>query len=308
MRDFKNMKVEDVQIPEQTTLNNEKYFPRQNVKDLVALRHAIDNVNDEVARSVLRVCLASSVEACSQLRRDGRALRYAPQRAPRPALPVFTDRVASALQDLTFTEPSTASGHIHFGDGRNPPAIVGEESYDWIIFSPPYPNNIDYTEVYKTEAWVLGCYGSAEDMRRQRLSTIRSHPSVRFDLEYSYRGLEIAPKVDEIVEPLIEAVPDDRYASGRREVIRGYADDMFATLRRCRDLIAKTGRLVFIVGNSAHGSHKASSFVIAADVVMGALAELAGWRVQEIRIARQLKRRASDSEFLRESVVVLEPV
>ncbi|MFK0129146.1 hypothetical protein ACIQRZ_02225 [Streptomyces rubiginosohelvolus] len=305
---FKDTSVDDVPIPEQSTINNAKYFPRENVQDLVALRYAIADVDDTVARSILRVCLASSVEPCGQLRRDGRALRYAPQREPRSPLPVFTERISAATQDLTLTEPSAAFGDIHFGDGRNPPPSVGADSYDWIVFSPPYPNNIDYTEVYKTEAWILGCYDSAQDMRNQRLSTIRSHPSVRFDLDFAYRTLTVASEVDRIVEPIVNAIPDDRYATGRREVIRGYADDMFSTLRKCRDLIAKNGRLVFIVGNSAHGSQNSSSFVIAADVVMGALAELTGWRVQELKVARQLKRRTSDSEFLRESVVVLQPV
>ncbi|MGW0657562.1 hypothetical protein [Streptodolium elevatio] len=300
----------DVEIPHQSTLKNEKYFPRQNVLDLVALRHAIDEIcaTDDAVRSILRVCLASSVEACSQLRRDGRALRYAPQRDPRPAVPVFNERVASAVQDLMFTTPSSAAARIHYGDGRNPLVAAGDHSYDWIVFSPPYPNNIDYTEVYKTEAWILGCYESAQDMRKQRLSTVRSHPSVRFDLEYSYSMLDVAADVDRVVDPLIEAVPADRYAVGRREMIRGYTDDMFSTLKACRSLVSKNGRLAFIVGNSAHGSQNSSAFVIAADVLMGTLAELAGWRVVEIKIARQLKRRTSDSEFLRESVVVLEPV
>jgi DNA modification methylase len=28
--------------------------------------------------------------------------------------------------------------------------------FDLILTSPPYPNNIDYSEVYKLELWLLG--------------------------------------------------------------------------------------------------------------------------------------------------------
>ena len=30
--------------------------------------------------------------------------------------------------------------------------------------------------MYKTEAWVLGLYASSDDMKQQRLRTLRSHP------------------------------------------------------------------------------------------------------------------------------------
>ncbi|CAL9582674.1 hypothetical protein SUDANB15_05038 [Streptomyces sp. enrichment culture] len=294
------------EIPRQSTLQNDKYFPKKNVEDLVAIRTSIDAVSDGPIRSMLRVALASSVEACGRLRRDGRALRYEPSRRPRPAWEVFAERSALILQDLSITEPTSSVANIALGDGRGEyPAIKGTSDCDWIVFSPPYPNNIDYTEVYKTEAWILGCYKSAEDMRAQRLLTVRSHPSVRFNRQYSFEGSAHASAVEEIIRPILRAVPDDRYKAGRLELIKGYADDMLTTLQSCRRAVAHHGKLAFVVGNSAHGAGEAS-FVIAADILMGALAELVGWRVADVRVARHLKRRTGD--LLRESVVLLEPI
>lgn len=294
------------EVPRQSTLQNDEYFPKKNVEDLVAIRTSIDTVTEGSIRAMLRAALASSVEACGRLRRDGRALRYEPTRRPRPAWDVFSERAAVILQDLSITEPARAVANIELGDGRGKYTnIEGANSYDWIVFSPPYPNNIDYTEVYKTEAWILGCYESAEDMREQRLLTVRSHPSVRFKRHYSFESSPLADRVERIIRPILQAVPDDRYKAGRLELIRGYADDMLTTLDSCRRVVAKHGKLAFVVGNSAHGSGDAA-FVIAADIVMGALAELVGWRVADLRVARHLKRRTG--EFLRESVVILEPI
>jgi hypothetical protein len=196
--------------------------------------------------------------------------------------------------------------NISLGDGRGRySGLEGPTKYDWIVFSPPYPNNIDYTEVYKTEAWILGCYESAEDMRAQRLLTVRSHPSVRFNRRYAFESSPHAHVVESIIRPILRAVPEDRYKAGRLELIQGYADDMLTTLDSCRRVVANHGKLAFVVGNSAHGSGD-DSFVIAADILMGALAELVGWRVADLRVARHLKRRTGD--LLRESVVILEPV
>ncbi|WP_141743759.1 hypothetical protein [Streptomyces agglomeratus] len=291
-------------IPDQATLRNERYFAPDNVEKLCSIRHAIDMCAEGLSRSLLRVSLAAAVEGCGRLRRDGRALRFTPGRQPKDAWTAFSERAAVVLQDLEVTEPLDASGAVRLGDGRQ--CSETSTDFDWIVFSPPYPNNIDYTEVYKTEAWVLGCYETAQEMRAQRQLTVRSHPSIRFERDYSYLAGDKSDDVSRIIEPVISAVPKGKYYSGRVEVIRGYADDMLLTLQSCRRDIAPNGRLAFIVGNSAHASGD-SAFIIAADVLMGALAELAGWRVTEVKIARELIRRNADSEFLRESVVMLEP-
>ncbi|MFB8024937.1 MULTISPECIES: hypothetical protein [unclassified Streptomyces] len=295
------------EVPQQSTLQNNEYFPKENVEDLIAIRSAIDSVVEGPIRTILRAALASSVEACGRLRRDGRALRYEPSRRPRPAWEVFSERAAIILQDLSITEPTNSIANISLGDGRGryTASEGGSEKYDWIVFSPPYPNNIDYTEVYKTEAWILGCYESAEDMRAQRLLTVRSHPSVRFNRQYAFENSSNADAIERTIRPILQAVPEDRYKAGRIELIRGYADDMLTTLESCRHVMAENGKLAFVVGNSAHGAGE-DSFVIAADILMGSLAELVGWRVADLRVARHLKRRTGD--LLRESVVILEPV
>jgi hypothetical protein len=145
-------------------------------------------------------------------------------------------------------------------------------------------------------------------MKAQRQRTVRSHPSVRFSQEFSYLNSGFASDVQTLVDPIVSSVPiGDRYHEGRKEVITGYADDMLRVLVECRRVIRNNGRLVFVVGNSLHGSGN-GKYVIAADVIMGRLAELCGWRVSEVKVARMLKRRTGESAFLRESLVVLEPV
>ena len=290
------------------TLNNEKYYPPSHTLSLLALARAVQSVSDPDARLVLQTCLASAVEPSGRLRRDGRALRYTPERSPGLPEDLFKTAVDRCVQDLRTIAQANVSSTVDVvaGDARQADRYVDGETYDWIVFSPPYPNNIDYTEVYKTEAWALGCFENAAEMKAQRLSTVRSHTSIYFPDDYLYRSLENSKKVEEITEPLIQAVPSDRYERGRKQLISGYADDMLSVFMALRKLAHAKTRLVFVVGNSVHGSgdHR---LVIAADVMLAALAELTGWRVEEIRVARELRRRADDLDHLRESVVCLRP-
>lgn len=290
------------------TLNNENYYPASHTLSLLALSQAVESVRDPDTRLILQTCLASAVEPSGRLRRDGRALRFAPERRPSPPEKSFKEAVDRCIEDLRTVASSNPASNVDVvaGDAREADRYVDGKLYDWIVFSPPYPNNIDYTEVYKTEAWALGCFEDAAEMKKQRLSTVRSHTSIYFPDEYAFRNMEIAERVEEIIAPLVRAVPSDRYERGRKQLISGYADDMLRVFLSLRKLAHDKTRLVFVVGNSVHGSGDAR-LVIAADVVLSALAELSGWQVEEIRVARELRRRAGDLDHLRESVVCLRP-
>lgn len=61
---------------------------------------------------------------------------------------------------------------------------------------------------------------------------------------------------------------------------------------------------MYVVGNSVHGTAE-DPVMIASDVMLGRLAELAGFEVEVVLVARDLPRRRTASRFVRESVVVL---
>jgi len=218
-------------------------------------------------------------------------------------LSMFLDSVHSVAEDLPI-EALPLSGLVSLSDGRSLKDLPGEAvGIDLAIFSPPYPNNIDYTEVYKLEAWLLGLYPEHSDFRSQRLRTVRSHPSVRYEDVYQYESSPHAEDVSELLAPLIGAIPKgDRYTNGRTQVVRGYFDDMLRTLFAVYDRLRPGGHLVYVVGNSLHGSPR-HRLLIAADLVIARLAEIAGLQVECLQIARLPQRRSNVTRYLRESIV-----
>lgn len=286
------------------TLNNPLYFDPEAVRRLIALGRAASDLGRPDTQTIFRACAAISVDPAGRLRRDGRALRYAPNRVALDPIEAFMGSLDRMIEDLDRIDPvKNSTGNCVLGDARDLP--VGQAGmFDWAIFSPPYPNNIDYTEVYKTEGWALEMYMGASDVRKQRLSTLRSHPSILFEDAYGYVGHTAGSAVGELLDPLIQAVPEDRYTRGRIQVIRGYADDMFRVLNELHERMRPGGRACIVVGNSLHGGRD-HQFVVASDLIIARLAELTGWTVDEIRVCRRPTRRADDAGWLRESAVML---
>ena len=295
--------------PGLTTFQNPDYFAAQDVTTLVRLREAIQSVRaagcDELAADLCVVCLGAIVEPVCNLRRDGRALRHV-QKSARPepveAFLAKADEVADDLPD----NPADATGRILRGDGRTLDVLDNRFApFDLVVFSPPYPNNIDYTEVYKLENWLLGYIRTREQFQSHRLRTVYSHPSLlRANIWPPGRcSTEDQAAITKLSQPVLEAVPDDRYSVGRKRMIQGYLADMLITLRASADRLKPGGWLAYVVGNSVHGRGE-NQFLIGADLLMAELAERAGLAVDAITVARRSGRRQSTLPFLRESIVL----
>jgi hypothetical protein len=304
LRSHRRGRFTPASAPGLSTFLNTSYFHAADLAELLRLKTGIEQVEGSGdARALARVCLAACLEPVSGLRRDGRALRFESRKVRAEPVAEFERRTAEVAEDLADASPMTRGIVVH-GDGRHPEQLSKDVEADLVLFSPPYPNNIDYTEVYKLENWFLGLISTTDAFREQRLRTVRSHPSVLFPPNYALSENGYRTEFTKLVGPILNAIPSGRYYHQRCRLIRGYFEDMLATLVRLQPLVAPEGRIVYVVGNSAHGQGSAG-FVIAADTVIAGLAEAAGYEVDGIRVARRPARRKISSEQLRESVVFL---
>lgn len=290
--------------PALSTFSNGDYFSQKNIQALLALKASLNKFSeletDKDAIDYLRLALAATVEPSSNLRRDGRALRFTTGKASADPIDTFLTIVERMSQDQTRSSLDFCA-NVELLDSRRVVETIATD-YDVAVFPPPYPNNIDYTEIYKLEGWFLDYYGSKLDFTNQRNMTVRSHNSLRWGNQYSFQSTCKAATIHELLAPILSAIPNDRYKSGRHEVVLGYADDMFQAISAVHRALRPNGRMVFVVGNSLHGK-AGHDFVIASDLILSYLSELIGFRIDKIEVARYPSRRKSRSSFLRESVV-----
>jgi DNA modification methylase len=291
------------EIPTLSTIANEQYIHRSDLMRMLELRDKVRVIAQ--GRPELRPLLlgiAAGAERIFNLRKDGRALRYVPREGS-PNVDEEIERSWSEIaEDLQLNLPVTrADWRIVKGDGRRADHIFSN-CFDYILFSPPYLNNIDYTEVYKIEQWLLGFLVTADQMVAQRRRTFRSHPSCLFP---DYPDAEL-DNTNEILGSSFKRLL--RYAGAhepwRARLFSGYFADMLRTLRACHRRLKRGGRVFIIVGNSTHGSPE-RPIPVATDLWTAQLARHANLRLESILIGRFLPRRRTRWEAYRESIVVL---
>lgn len=132
------------------------------------------------------------------------------------------------------------------GDARTLTKDVG--SIDLAVFSPPYPNSFDYTDVYNVELWVLGYLTDSASNRLLREATLRSHVQIFRDL--SSRQTASAALISSVEQLRLHR--KQLWNPHIPEMIEAYADDMRQVLRLTLGNLTKGGRVYMVVGDSRY--------------------------------------------------------
>lgn len=259
---LKATEVKTKDVPDPPVLaafGDERYFPADVLSQLLRMRDEWIGMQPGATKDLVGLALGACVEPCSRLRRDGRALRYEELKTPASPVEEFRRRVSAMADDLASVTPR---GHasVHLGDGLEGAYWPAQGTSDLVCFSPPYPNNIDYTEVYKLEAWFLGLIVDRAGFRAQRGQTMRSHPSLKFgDRHWPDVPPRLLRQTSNLVEPLVAAVPTDRYSRGREMVIRGFAEDCAVVLHRTYASLKRGGQRCMQSATHAMASPRANT-------------------------------------------------
>ena len=166
------------------------------------------------------------------------------------------------------------------------------------MFSPPYPNSSDYTDVYNVELWLLGYLQDSEANIRLRSDTISSHVQVSREFSPAPEG---SPKLSEVLEQL-DDVRTELWNPRIPEMAGAYFSDLIDVLDHLHRILVSQGSAWMVVGDSRY-----KDVQIPVATVLAELASYRGWQVQENENLRTMRTSAQQggSKMLPEQLLIL---
>lgn len=271
---------------------------------LASILSVIDSIADIAVQRLFRVIIGGMLADVSNVIVSGKGRRYRvnwkeiaaePERVER----LFALRAETAILDIqAFSRrPKTASTVVH-GDARE---LSIDRRYDLAVFSPPYPNSFDYTDVYNLELWMLGYLTRSQDNRALRNATLRSHVQV-------FREYPPAPNGSTTLNSVIERLQASEKLLWDKwipSMIGGYFSDLMAVLHRIMPSLLDGGQCWIVVGDSRY-----AGITVPVARILAELSENQGWTIERCEPIRHMKSSAQQGwrPELAESLIVLRPL
>ena len=274
------------------------------------IRHAIRTVvDDNRYKNLFTIALSSIILQASNLLRNGKCLSYKKDWKTKilsrdEIHGLFLERLDTVITEdvriLSSHKNSIINSDLcYFGDVRKSINVVPDGTLDLIITSPPYLNSRDYTDIYMLELKVLQLVNSHEDLQKLRKSTLRSHVQVKYS--------NTEPIDNARLIKCISDMKNSKAKSWNTEIpnmICGYFEDMLQLFSAFSRKMHQGGVIYFNVANSAYFGVE-----VPVDYIICDIAEDCGFKVREIRKARDIKTSPQQSGLigkLRESVIVID--
>jgi hypothetical protein len=279
-------------------------FPRETFRRILLIREAISEIESLANQRLLRVLLGSILVEMSNVVISGKGRRYrsnwqSSQKSPQDVTKAFRAAFDAAFVDIvTHGRRQSSAYTLLRGDSR----VEVERSgmVDLALFSPPYPNSFDYTDIYNVELWVLGYLKTRQDNTDLRTSTLRSHVQIRRDM--SWANLD-SPKLHKTVKAL-DKVRAELWDDSLPDMIGAYFADLDQILRSIRGKINPAGAVLMTVGDSRY-----AGVLVDVGDILSELAEGAGYVCDAVTPIRAMKTSAQQgwAASLSEDLVRLRP-
>ena len=166
-----------------------------------------------------------------------------------------------------------------------------------IMFSPPYANCFDYTEVYKTELWFGDFIKNYSELKVLRNKSMSSHLNKDFA---NIKSIELVNYINKLINKKL-------WSKKIIPMLNNYFVEFELLLENLYDLLKKEKYCIIVVGNSSYGN-----CVIPTDIIITKIATRIGYSSAKINVVRKLGtssqqyKKVDKPDLLRESIIYLQ--
>ena len=283
-------------------VNNRWVFDREVAFRIVALRTAVEELATEQHRQLFRVLLGGILVEVSNVVVNGKGRRYRKgwidrRHDPKEVDTLFCESVRQAIVEIhRFSRRACPTYDLLRGDSRTMLPI--DNPCDLAVFSPPYPNSFDYTDVYNLELWALGYLNGRQDNQTLRGSSLCSHVQVM-------RNYLPPPSASPTLTGVLEQLSAVRASLWNRwipEMVGGYFTDIVTVLSNLYHSLTPGGSAWLVVGDSRYADIHIETVRIIEELINSS-----NWKVEKVEPFRSMRASPQQGgrQELTESLIIL---
>lgn len=270
-------------------------------KEVNLLKNLIDDVTDKKIRNLLLLALSKSCLDASYVSFCPGTTFY-PFREKEEFWDLFTRKTIQIYEDLEKVQK-----HNHYGKSTlindtclNAQKYIKPKSIDFIITSPPYPNDLEYTRQTRLEMYLLGFVKNMDEVQRVKKKMVKGSTKLIFKESRSESFALKFNDVKIISDKIYEQTKEKNWGFDYPRMVREYFGDMYLCLKEFYPLMKKNSHFLLVVGDQT----VKGVYIPVCDILIEMAQEI-GYRNCRKELFR-MRRSTGHSVLLPEEIVIIE--
>ncbi len=224
------------------------------LRKTLIVKRAIDELPDDAITDIFRLALSAVVVADVSNLGFGPEVYVAKRREDADVYGAYAEKLRRIRQDLATIQqiPNPGTTTVYYGDARRLTTLV-EGPIDYVITSPPYPNEKDYTRITRLELILLGFITEKSDLRQVKKEMLRSHTRNIYVADNDSVHVADVPEIQEIAQEIerrrIERGATSGFERLYHRVATEYFGGMYRVLEQLQQVMPPGGKLALVVGD-----------------------------------------------------------
>ncbi|MGI6405473.1 MAG: DNA methyltransferase [Syntrophaceticus sp.] len=215
---------------------------------------------------------------------------------------LLTDKIIQMYEDLKAIQ-----SHNNYGESRliadtclNASQYIDNNSIDFIITSPPYPNDLEYTRQTRLELYLLDFVMNMDDVQSIKRQMVRGSTKLIYKDDTTVDYVAKYDSVQAISRKIHEKTKDKNWGFDYPRMVKEYFGDMFLCLKEFYPLMKKDSTFMLVVGDQT-----IKGVVIPVGDILIEIAEDIGYKNCKKELFR-MRRSTGHTIPLPEEIVVIE--
>ncbi|REE82142.1 hypothetical protein BX611_1685 [Lutibacter oceani] len=220
-------------------------------KEVVLLKNHIKTIKNKGIRKLLLLSMSRSALDASFVAFCPGTTFY-PFRDKDEFWDIFTDKVVEVYNDLIKLQQL----NIDFKDVQiindsclNASKYIEQKSIDFLVTSPPYPNDLEYTRQTRLELYLLDFVENMDDVQQIKRKMVKGSTKLIYKESNSAEHIKKFKSVMEISDLIYEQTKDKNWGFDYPRMVREYFGDMYLCLKEFLPLMKEDGHFLLVVGD-----------------------------------------------------------
>jgi DNA modification methylase len=269
-------------------------------KEISLMKDLISEIRDEKIKKLFMVMLGKSTFDASYVALCPGTTFY-PHRQKEPFFDVFCKKIMQVYNDLSLIQRFDSYGKtkIFNKSATETSSFIEEDSIDFIITSPPYPNDLEYTRQTRLELYLLDFVKNMDDVRKLKRTMIKGSTKLIYKEDNWSEYVKQFKSVQEVANQIEKALSDKNWGFDYPKMIREYFGGMYVCLKEFYKVLKKGSYNLQVVGDQTY-----KNIVIPVGKIFAEMARDIGYSDAHIELFR-IRRSTTHDIPLPEEIVVI---